>query len=252
MMDEDFHSPPYSPEAFSPGDEVDEPLFSPGEVDGPASPPATPTPPLPATPPPPLPSPPRRQPIVIYSQMHQPAAYQPLRFFYDPNTLYNEFAYTLEGTQEYIILIQGIGYEFNDNDIYPGFTREPNGPLEIHPEQEPLSICLLIRHLGPAGVNLSVAPRTSLAFLLENARVSIRTCYINNLAEYALRHDESSIITEALSAPSSNYLTTYSPYLRTTPGQQTASKHPLLLRRLLNLPKRSPYPPPTAQPNPET
>ena len=234
-MDEVFDSPPYSPS--------DQPS-SPAQADQPPSPP-----PPPLTPPPP-PPPPQRQPIIIYSQLHHPTQFQPTRYFYDPNTLFNEFAFTLEGNTEYIILIQGIGYEFNDNDIYPAHINLPNGPLVVNEDQEPNSICLLIRHLGPQ-VNLSVAPRTSLAFLLENARISVRTCYITNVAEFVLRHDHSNIVTEALSAPRHNYLTTYSPYLRTIPtvAQQAASRHPLLLRRLLNLPKRGALSPP--QPNSE-
>jgi hypothetical protein len=114
--------------------------------------------------------------------------------------------------------------------------------LEIDPEQEPESVCLLLRHTGP-GVNLTVAPGTSLAFLLENARVSIRMCYITAVAEFCLRHDQAAIVTDAMSTPYSNYLTTFSPYLRPPAtgsrlAQQTASRHPLLLRRLLNLPRR--------------
>jgi hypothetical protein len=185
--------------------------------------------------------PPRRQPILIYSQIHHPTEYQPTRYFYDPNTLFNETAFTLEGDNEYIILIQSVGFESNDNDITAATINQPNGPLEIPSDQEPQSICLLMRHLGP-DVNLSVAPRTSLSFLLENANVSIRMCYISKVIGFLLLNDHSSIVREAMAAPHCNYLTTYSPYLRTatTVSQQAAGRHPLLLRRLLNLPRRGP------------
>lgn len=212
------------------------------------------SPPLPPLPPPPPPfsgfsSPPLRQPILIYSQMHHPTEYQATRCFYDPNTLYNQHGFTIEGDTEYIILIQGVGFEQNDNHIFPAAIHVPHGPLEVHTEHEPHSVCLLLRHLGP-DVNLTVAPRTSLAFLLENSRVSVRMCYITNVAEFVLRHDQSSIVTGPMAPPRSNYLTTYSPYLRTTTtvAQQAASSHPLLLRRLINLPRRGSSPPLTTIP----
>ena len=233
-------SPPPSPPLPPPA------TPSPPPTPLPSPPPSPPLPPMPSPtafcqPPPPLP---RRQPILIYSQLHHPTEYQPTRLFYDPNTLYNEFAFTLEGNTEYIIFIQGVGFEYNDNYIFNGYiSGSPTGPLEVDPDEPPRSICLLIRHLGPE-VNLSVAPRTSLAFLLENARVSLRMCSISQDAEFYLRNDAGTIVTGALAPPRSNYLTTYSPYLRTTPtvSQQAASRHPLLLRRLINLPKRGPSP----------
>jgi hypothetical protein len=238
-MDEIFETPPPSPVPPPSTSPVPPPPTSPESP--PPPPPSPPTLyPLQTPPPPPLP---RRQPIIIFSQRNNPDKFQLNRYFYDPHHLYNEHAFTLEGDTEYIILIQCIGYEQNDNHIYSASINIPNGPLQVNPEDEPQSICLLIRHLGPA-VNLSVAPHTSLAFLLENARLSVRLCYISDVAEFCLFNDQAAIVTEAMAPPRSSFLTTYSPYLKTTStiAQQTASRHPLLLRRLLNLPKPVPSP----------
>jgi hypothetical protein len=226
MEDEIYNSP-----VASPHDSIEQPTSRSNEQLAPRSP--SPLPPLLA----------RRQPILIYSQIHNPLHIEHTsRGFYDPNTLYNEFGFTLEGDQEYIILIQNYGCEpYYDNHIFKATINMTNGPLEINPEQEPHCVCLLIRHLGP-DVNLTVAPRTPLAFLLENARVSIRMCYITNVAEFCLQHDQESIVTEPKSVPNTHYLTTYSPALRSIPSmtQQTMARHPLLLRRMQNLPKLSP------------
>ena len=176
--------------------------------------------------------------IIIYSQMYHPAEYKVPRYFYDPNTLFNEHSFTLEGDKEYIIIIKGLNYEHCDNNIYQATIHVPNGPLVVENAEDPQCICLLIRHVGPE-VNLTVAPRTSLAFLLENARVSMRLAYISNIVQFCLRHDEAAMVKDAMSAPRTNHLTTYSPYLRSIPSfpHQSASRHPLLMRRLLDLPK---------------
>ena len=194
----------------------------------------------------PLPVP--RQPILLYSQRNHPYPGELPRGFYDPHTLFNEFPFTLQGNQEYIILIQDVGFENQDHFVYPAFIKIANGPLVIEPEQEPDSLCLLLRHTNP-GVNLNVAAHTSLAFLMENARVSIRLCYISQVAEFCLRHDQKALVTQTQNLPDNNYLATYSPFEPTPEPlpEQVAARHPLLLRRKRTLPKLSPLAEPPAQ-----
>ena len=222
-MEDTFKTPPFSPEPHSPVNEE--------EVSAPTSPP----------PPPP------RQPILLYSQRYQPNPAEYPRYFYDPHTLFNEYAFTLESDQEYIILIQGMGYEHQENHVYPAFTHQPNGPLTINDEQEPQALCLLLHYIGPS-VNLTVAAHTSLAFLLENARVSIRQCYLTPMMEFCLLNDEQNMVPPTQSLPPYNFLTTHgvtetSPTeatLQPTLTQQVAARNPLLLRRMRALPKLSP------------
>jgi hypothetical protein len=221
-MEDTFLSPPHSPEAQSPGLlELSTPPLSP-------APPPTP-----------------RQPILLYSQLHQPNLAEPCRGYYDPHTLFNEFPFTLEGQKEYLIIISGIGFDRRkDHHIYPLIGHTVDGPLEINPDQAPYCLCLLMKHMGP-DVNLTVAARTSLAFLLENARINIQLCFISSVMEFCLRQDIENIVTASKDQPNCNYLTTYSPTGPTASSlaPPIMARNPLLLRRMQQLPKFSFMPP---------
>lgn len=177
-----------------------------------------------------------RQPILLYNQsIYQPESTEQPCLFYDPHTWFNEYSFTLEGDQEYIILLQGGNVQ---NYVHKAVLNNANGPLEIDYEQEPYSLCMLL-HQNTPGVNLTVAARTSLAFLLQHARVTARLCYISHITEFCLQHDQNNIITEAKSLPNCNFLTAYTPLQPafSPTAQQVAARNPLLLRRMRNLPK---------------
>ena len=85
------NTPPQSPPAEVSGDEF--------EVLSSSTPPPLTAPTSPSTTTP-------RQLILRYSQNYQPNSDEPPRAFFDPNTWFNEYSFTLESNQEYIILIQ--------------------------------------------------------------------------------------------------------------------------------------------------
>jgi len=190
----------------------------------------------PPSPPPPLP----RQAILPYSPLFKPKSMGHPRSYYDPNSWFNEYSFTLVGDQEYIVLIQSGAAE---KYVYPAFLASTNGPLTVHRDQEPYALCVLLR-LDTPGVNLSVAASTSLAFLMENARVTTRLCYINNFTEFCLQQDHTSLIPPTQSQPNCNFITTYAlpePVIASR-TQQVAARNPLLMCRMRSLPKIAPLP----------
>jgi hypothetical protein len=203
-------------------------------------------PPSPPSSPPPPPLAPR-QPILLYTQLHQPSNLSADRrqMGFDPNTLFNEFPFTLESQQEYIVVIQNSSFGYHkDHFIYPASINLAGGPLEINQQEDPFTLCLLLRHLSP-DVNLTVAARTSLAFLIRNAHVSLRLCAVSPITEFCLRQDFNNIVSSAQDLPNCNYLTAYVPTESTTPAFELpppvpACNNPLLLRRMRMIPKLSP------------
>lgn len=112
--------------------------------------------------------------VIGYEQFFQQDGEPPLDFF-DPSVMFSEKYYIIKPGEEVLLVINGSGYRFMDDIVYPLIQDGSTDQFfPMSPSQQQL--CFVIRNCSTE-FTISVGFRSSLKCLLGMARVTSKMCY---------------------------------------------------------------------------
>ncbi len=122
--------------------------------------------------------------IINYNPQYDPDLPRPAGYL-DPNTLFNERAFTIHPDEEVLLHISGLRYHMEIETIYQ--LEFENNTFHLRPADKQL--CLLVQNKS-SNKSIYVSRNTSLAALLEMPRIKNVFCYVSiiQMAKAKLEH----------------------------------------------------------------
>ena len=117
------------------------------------------------------------QQVIIYEQPFYPEG-EPPRDYYDPRTLQSDKHFNIKPDEEVLLVVNGSGYRFMDDVIYPMHQRADTGLfIPLTPSNQQL--CLVVHNIS-TDYTIYVGYKTPLNWLLDMPRVLSKLCYCSN------------------------------------------------------------------------